>query len=199
MTAPGVPGLPDWKARATFPRESGGRHALLPKTSRRLPNCTLIPLTGAPVPLVSTSSEVSRPTTAGFDSRTSNPGAGDEPAPLPGAVPAAQPGRVTVSRISVTPPLRARSRPSTAAPSCTAIAVDARRLPRNTLLAPSVAAPPTCQKTLHAWAPFTRPTLLPGAVTSADGTWRMNAARGSPCASSVRRPLSASGATDPAR
>ena len=170
--------------------------------SRRLPNCTLIPLTGARVSIVSTTIEVSRPITAGFDSRTSSTwSAGLAPGPgsvagLPGPVPAAHRDRVTVSLINVTAPLRARSLPFTVTPSFTEIDVEARMLPWNAVLVPSVAELPTCQKTLHAWAPLTRRTSLSVAVMSVDGIWKMNTARGSPCASSVRRPVSPSEATD---
>ena len=170
------------------------------------PNCTLIPLTGARESLVSTTIEVSRPITAGFDSRTSStcgarpvpgPVPVPEPAPVPGPVPAAHRDRVTVSLINVTAPLRATRLPFTLAPLFTEIDVKARMLPWNAVLVPSVAELPTCQKTLHAWAPLTRRTLLSVAVTSVDGIWKMNTARGSPCASSVRRPVSPSEATDP--
>ena len=180
----------------------------MPNTSRLRPNCTLIPLTGARVSIVSTTIEVSRPITAGFDSRTSStrgagpaPGPGSVPGlvpgPVPGPVPAAHRDRVTVSLINVTAPLRARSLPFTVAPSFTEIDVKARMLPWNAVLVPSVAELPTCQKTLHAWAPLTRLTLLSVAVMSVDAIWKMNTARGSPCASSVRRPVSPSEATGP--
>ena len=116
---------------------------------------------------------------------------------MPGSVPAAHRARVTESSISVTAPLRARSLPFTLAPSFTEIDVSARMLPWNAVLVPSVAELPTCQKTLHAWAPLTSRTLLSVAVTSVDGIWKMNTARGSPCASSVRRPVSPSEPTSP--
>ena len=111
---------------------------------------------------VSITSEVSRPITAGFDSRTSSagssgvaPGPGLVPGLVPGSVPAAHRARVTESSISVTAPLRARSLPFTLAPLFTEIDVSARMLPWNAVLVPSVAELPTCQKTLHAWAPLT--------------------------------------------
>ena len=37
-------------------------------------------------------------------------------------------------------------------------------LPRNTEPVPSVAELPTCQKTLHSWAPLISVTVLPDAV-----------------------------------
>ena len=109
----------------------------------RGPNCTLIPLTGARVSVVSTTSEVSRPSTAGFDIRTFSAGsAGVVPVPgvvpgfVPGSVPAAHRDRVTVLSINVTAPLRARSLPSTVTPSFTEIDVSARMLPWNAVARP---------------------------------------------------------------
>ena len=166
--------MPGLNARGTIPRESGGRHALAPNTSRLLPTCTLIPLTGARVLIVSTTTEVSRPTTAGLDRLTSSTrGAGIAPGAVPvpepglvavGSVPAAHCARVTLSLISVTAPVRASSRPFTVAPSLTEIEVSARMFPWNAVRVPSVAELPTCQKTLHAWAPLTSRTLLSVAV-----------------------------------
>jgi hypothetical protein len=47
--------------------------------------------------------------------------------------------------INVTPPLRARSLPSTVTPSFTEIDVKAKMLPLNAVRVPSVAELPTCQ------------------------------------------------------
>ena len=66
----------------------------------------------------------------------------------------AQLGWVKVSVSSVTAPLRASARPWTVTPVVTVIDVNARMLPTNTEPVPSVAELPTCQKTLHAWAPL---------------------------------------------
>jgi hypothetical protein len=57
---------------------------------------------------------------------------------------------------------------------------------------PSVAELPICQKTLHAWAPFSSFTSLEAAVVSPLPTWKMNTALGSPCPSSVTVPVSPS-------
>jgi hypothetical protein len=48
----------------------------------------------------------------------------------------------------------------------------------------------TCQKTLHAWAPLVRVTVLPDAVLRADPAWKMKSASGSPPPSRVSDPLS---------
>ncbi len=179
------------KGRAgSCPLESGGWQALMPNTSLLEPKFTTMPLTGARRSIASTTTEVSRPITAGFDSRTSSTcGAGP--------VPAAQRDRVTVSLINVTAPLRAKSLPFTVAPLFTEIDVKAMTVPWSAVLVPSVAELPTCQKTLHAWAPLMRLTPRSVAVVSVDATWKMNTARGSPCASSVRRPVNPSEGTDP--
>ena len=55
---------------------------------------------------------------------------------------------------------------------------------------PSVAELPICQKTLHAWAPPMRVTLLPDSVVSVEPTWKTKTALGSPWASSVKAPVS---------
>ena len=61
---------------------------------------------------------------------------------------------------SVTAPLRARSRPSTEAPEFSPIDVRARIVPLKIVVVPSVAELPTCQKTLHGWAPLSSRTRL---------------------------------------
>jgi hypothetical protein len=63
------------------------------------------------------------------------------------------------------------------------IAVRARMFPANRLPVPSVAELPTCQKTLHDWAPLTSLTVLapgPAAVTSVEAVLKMNTAFGLP-------------------
>jgi hypothetical protein len=60
--------------------------------------------------------------------------------------------------------------------------------PLKVVLAPSVAAPPTCQKTLQACAPLTRTTLPTVAVVfrpAVTPVLKMKTAFGSFCASSV--------------
>ena len=98
-------------------------------------------------------------------------------------------GRVMVLSSSVTAPLRASRRPSIVAPVFALMEVRARMLPRKVEFVPSVAELPTCQNTLHAWAPLIRATLLPEAVTRVEAIWKMNTALGSPWASSVTVPV----------
>jgi hypothetical protein len=75
-----------------------------------------------------------------------------------------QVGTVTVLLSSVTAPVCARTRPSTVAPVSRVAEVRARIVPEKLVVVPSVAELPTCQKTLHACAPFSRITLLEEAV-----------------------------------
>jgi hypothetical protein len=77
-------------------------------------------------------------------------------------------------------------------PVVAVIVVRARMVPLKVEPVPSVAELPTCQKTLQAWAPLIRFTLLPDAVTSVEPAWKMKTAFGLPCASSVRVPVSPS-------
>ncbi len=71
-----------------------------------------------------------------------------------------------MSLINVTAPLRARARPFTVTLSLSADRVSAKMLPANVDPVPSVAELGTSQKTLHAWAPFVRTTLLLDPVIS---------------------------------
>ncbi len=75
-------------------------------------------------------------------------------APLPPLPGVAQSDGMIVSSISVTAPLLARSRPFTVTVSLTLIDWSARMVPTNDELVPSVAELPTCQNTLHGWAPL---------------------------------------------
>jgi hypothetical protein len=77
----------------------------------------------------------------------------------------------------------------TSTPAPTVIDVKAMMVPTKVELLPSVAELPTCQKTLQARAPFVRMTLLFEAVMSADETWKMKTAFGSPPAFRVSAPL----------
>lgn len=61
---------------------------------------------------------------------------------------------------SVTAPLLASNRPSKVAPVFAVIEVSANTLPTNDVFVPKVAELPTCQYTLHAWAPLISKTLL---------------------------------------
>jgi hypothetical protein len=73
---------------------------------------------------------------------------------------------VLVSR--VTAPFLASTRPATVVPVCTDAEVSARMLPTNVVPVPRVAELPTCQNTLHAWAPLIRLTVLFDAVVRVD-------------------------------
>ena len=97
---------------------------------------------------------------------------------------------VIVSVSSVTPPLRASTRPSTVTPVVTVMLVSARIVPMNVDPVPSVAELPTCQYTLQACAPLIRLTWLPEADVNAEPIWNTNTEFGSPCAFSVSAPVS---------
>src|ERR1051325_5511268 len=93
---------------------------------------------------------------------------------------AAELGIVMVLESSVTAPVRANSRPSTAAPVVTVMEAKARMFPLKTEVVPSVAELPTCQKMLAALAPPLRITWRPEVVVSVDAIWKMKTAFGSP-------------------
>jgi hypothetical protein len=99
---------------------------------------------------------------------------------------------VIVSSSRVTAPLRASARPATVSPVSTEIDVRARMVPAKPEFVPSVAELPTCQKTLQAWAPSVRVTLLAESVMSVEGAWKMKTAFGSPPASRVSDPPTSS-------
>ena len=98
--------------------------------------------------------------------------------------------KVFVSR--VTAPLAASTRPCTVAAVPTVTDVFARTLPTNSEPVPSVAELPTCQKTLHSWAPLMTLTVLFEAVMSDESVWKMKTELGSPAPSSTNGPDSAS-------
>ncbi|HUR76934.1 MAG TPA: hypothetical protein VMZ22_03225 [Acidimicrobiales bacterium] len=93
---------------------------------------------------------------------------------------AAHPGLVMTLESRVTEPLRARRRPATRALVFAVIEVNARIVPTNLEPTPSVAELPTCQNTLHGWAPLMTLTLLLTAVVSEVPVWKMNTAPASP-------------------
>src|SRR5512141_191326 len=64
---------------------------------------------------------------------------------------------VMVSSIRVTSPLRASARPSSVTPVAIVIEVRARIVPTKVEPEPRVAELVTCQKTLQAWPPLTKP------------------------------------------
>jgi hypothetical protein len=100
-----------------------------------------------------------------------------------------QVGRVMVLVSRLTWPFRASTRPVTVVPVCTVAEVNAKMLPTKVVLVPKVAELPTCQNTLHAWAPLISATVLFDAVIRVDPTWKMNTALGSPCPSRVTVPV----------
>jgi hypothetical protein len=68
----------------------------------------------------------------------------------------------------VTAPLIASARPVSDAPETSVIDCDARIVPAKAVPEPMVANDPTCQNTLHAWAPFSNTTELAVPVVSDD-------------------------------
>ena len=62
-------------------------------------------------------------------------------------------------------------------------------VPRKVEPVPSVAELPTCQKTLQAWAPLIRLTLLADAVVSVEPAWKTKTAFGLPPPLSVSAPV----------
>ena len=78
------------------------------------------------------------------------------------------------------------TRPVTLAPVVSVLLARARMLPLNSVLVPSVAELPTCQKMLQAFAPLVRRTDEPLAVVNVLPIWKIKTALGSPSPSSVR-------------
>ena len=99
-------------------------------------------------------------------------------------------GGTIVSFWRVTAPLRASTRPCTVTPVFTVADVSAMIVPEKSEYEPRVAELPTCQKTLHACAPFSRSTVLLEAVINVDPAWKMKTALASPCPLSVTVPVS---------
>ncbi len=93
---------------------------------------------------------------------------------------AAQFGFEMVLWSRVTAPLRASRRPRTVALVWALIEVRARIVPTKVEFVPRVAELPTCQKTLHAAAPFSRATTLLVAVISVLWVWNTQTAFLSP-------------------
>jgi hypothetical protein len=77
-----------------------------------------------------------------------------------------QVGTVTVLASIVTAPVIAWTRPFTTAPVSSVIDVEARIEPAKLVVVPRVAELPTCQKTLHACAPFSSASVADDAVVS---------------------------------
>jgi hypothetical protein len=102
-----------------------------------------------------------------------------------------QAGTVMASSSRLTAPLRASTRPMMVSPVCTVIDVRARTVPAKVELVAMVAELPTCQKTLHAWAPLARTIVVPVSVIRVDPAWKMKTAFWSPPASRVSEPPTA--------
>ncbi len=88
--------------------------------------------------------------------------------------------------MKVTSALRAKTLPLTVMPLVSVIWVRARIVPTNVL--PEFfrnAELPTCQKTLHAWAPFVRVTDEVGSTVRSLPAWKMKTEFGLPFPSSV--------------
>jgi hypothetical protein len=83
-------------------------------------------------------------------------------------VASSQVGTLTLLSSMVTAPPNARARPLTVAPVVNVIDVVARIVPAKLVYVPRVAELPTCQNTLHAWAPFSKATVLDDAVVRVD-------------------------------
>lgn len=103
---------------------------------------------------------------------------------------AAQVGTVTVLVSKVTSPVLASNLPSTTALVPRVILVDARIVPWKLDPLPSVAELPTCQKTLHACAPFSKIISLAEADVSPEPAWKINTAFAFPAPFRVKGPLS---------
>ena len=97
-------------------------------------------------------------------------------------------GTVMVLPSRVTAPFWAWTRPVTFAPVSSVADVRARIEPTNDVEVPSVADDPTCQKTLHAWAPPSRTTELPVAVRRVLPAWKIKTAAALPPAFKVKVP-----------
>jgi hypothetical protein len=104
---------------------------------------------------------------------------------------AVQAGTEIALSSKVTAPLRASTRPSTEAPVFNVAEVSARIVPTKLLAVPIVAELPTSQKTLHAWAPFSKATVLPDAVIRVDPARKMKTEFALPPPLSVTVPVRA--------
>src|SRR3569833_1442343 len=105
-------------------------------------------------------------------------------------------GMVKVLSSRETWPLRASARPAPTVPVVTVSEVNAMIVPTKFEFVPSVAELPTCQNTLHAWAPLIRFTLLAEAVIKVEATWKIQTLLESPWPSKVKVPPSESGPVD---
>src|SRR6202042_461076 len=109
------------------------------------------------------------------------------PPPLPLLL-EAQVDVVMVLFSSVTAAVCASSLPWIVAPVFAVMLSAAMIVPTKCVPVPSVAEEPTCQKTLHACAPFMRETLVLEPVVKVEPIWKMNTAFGLPSALRVTLP-----------
>jgi hypothetical protein len=100
-----------------------------------------------------------------------------------------QVGTVIVLSSIVTAPPSASARPLMVAPVSSVIEAVARIVPAKLVVVPSVAELPTCQKTLHACAPFSRVTELDDAVVRVDPASKMKTESGLPAPFRVTAPV----------
>jgi hypothetical protein len=101
-------------------------------------------------------------------------------------------GVMMLSSSRVTAAVLASMRPVMVPRCWTVIESRAMTVPWKVVRVSSTAELPTCQKTLHALAMPVSKMVVPTAVFSAEPTWKMNTALGSPCASRVSAPLTSS-------
>ena len=90
----------------------------------------------------------------------------------------------------VTAAVRASARPRTVTELFTVTEARARIVPTKVDPTPSVAELPTCQNTLHSWAPPMSVIVLPVAVVRLEFVWKMKTDVGSPAPSSTKGPVS---------
>lgn len=74
----------------------------------------------------------------------------------------------------VTAPVSAMSEPSTDAPVWAVMDACANIIPLNADATPSDAEDPTCQMTLHSWAPFNNVTVAPAETVRLEPIWKTN-------------------------
>ncbi|HEY4451290.1 MAG TPA: hypothetical protein VGN13_06820 [Solirubrobacteraceae bacterium] len=97
---------------------------------------------------------------------------------------------VLVSRLTAA--LCASRRPWIVAAVFAVIVAAAITVPTKRVPVPNVADEPTCQKTLHAWAPLTSWTAVLEPVVNVDAIWKMNTALGLPSALRITLPEASS-------
>src|SRR5581483_5375157 len=157
-----------------------------------LQSCKLMVTTAWSIPSASTPVERSTVTvdTVGQTGGLLAPPSLTPPAPPSLADVVSQTANKTVLESIVTAPFCASARPERLAPVVSVMLVSARMVPTKVVPVPRVAELPTCQKTLQPLPPLMTRTDAFDAVVSVLPIWKMKAALGSPCASSVSAPES---------